>query len=234
MSAAHRGLSRRWDRFDAYLFDIDGTLLNCTDAVHYFAFCDTLSWIAGRPINLEGVVAHGNTDIGILRDALARAGVADECWRPQLNAMRERMCSFVERDKNNLCANTLPGVERVLAHLREQRTVLGVATGNMEAIGKLKLGHCGLLDYFDFGGFSDFYEYRKDVFAGALQKARELAGSSATVCVVGDTPSDIQAARSNGLEMIAVATGIYSREQLLAERPQLCLTSLDALLEAGQ
>lgn len=183
-------------------------------------------------MNLEGVVAHGNTDVGILRDALARAGVSDTAWRPMLNSIREQMCAFVQRDENNLCATTLPGVERVLGHLRERGAVLGVATGNLEVIGKLKLSHCGLLDYFDFGGFSDLYEYRKDVFAAATQKARELAGGSAAVCAVGDTPADIHAAKSNGLEVIAVATGNYSTEQLLAERPELCLRSLDVFFDS--
>ncbi len=41
--------ARRWDAYDAYLFDIDGTLMNCTDAVHYFAFCEALGgWRGGR------------------------------------------------------------------------------------------------------------------------------------------------------------------------------------------
>ena len=53
-----------WDAYDAYLFDIDGTLLNATDAVHYFAFCEALTLLAGRPINLDGVNAHGNVDNG--------------------------------------------------------------------------------------------------------------------------------------------------------------------------
>ena len=78
---------RAWDEFDAYLFDIDGTLINCRDAVHYFAFCEALTRIAGRPTNLDGVVAHGNTDVGILRDALHLAKVPDEAWRP--NAGRD-------------------------------------------------------------------------------------------------------------------------------------------------
>lgn len=231
MPGIDQGLSRLWDSFDAYLFDIDGTLLNCTDAVHYFAFCDALTDIAGTPMNLEGVIAHGNTDVGIVRDALARAEIRDDLWRPKLNSIRERICAFVEREKHNLCANELPGVRRVLTHLREKGAILGVATGNLETIGQLKLKHCGLQDFFHFGGFSDEYEYRKDVFAGALQKARELAGQSAAVCVVGDTPADIQAAKSNGLEVIAVATGIYPPDQLLAEAPQLCVPSLEALFE---
>lgn len=229
MGAACVGLSRAWDEFDAYLFDIDGTLLHCTDAVHYFAFCDALSAIAGTAMNLDGVVAHGNTDVGILRDALERAGIADAQWRPQLQAMRDRMCAFVEREKSGLCASALPGVNRVLEHLRSKGAVLGVATGNLEAIGRLKLAHCGLLEYFDFGGFSDDFEYRKDVFAGALQKTRELAGAEAAVCVVGDTPADVQAAKANGVEVIAVATGVYAAGELIAEGPELCVSSMEAL-----
>ena len=47
-----------WDGYDAYLFDIDGTLLHCRDAVHYFAFCNALERVAGRRMTLEGVVAN--------------------------------------------------------------------------------------------------------------------------------------------------------------------------------
>ena len=224
---------RAWDGYDAYLFDIDGTLLNCTDAVHYFAFCDTLTMLAGRPLNLDGVVAHGNTDIGILRDALALAGVPDEHWRPRLAEVRDRMCSHVERNQASLRAEVLPLAAEVLQHLHARGAVLGVATGNLEAIGRLKLASCGLLHHFDFGGYSDEHEYRRDVFAAALEKARGLAGHGANVCVVGDTPADVQAARGNGLDVIAVATGIYTREQLMAQQPTLCIASFAELLPQG-
>ena len=217
---------RLWDEYDAYLFDIDGTLMNCTDAVHYFAFCEALGSLAGRPLNLDGVIAHGNTDVGILRDALLLAGVKDEEWRPRLAETREGMCLFVEERKGDLCATVLPAVPEVLRHLRDKGRVLGVATGNLAGIGRLKLGHCGLLEYFDFGGFSDEFEYRRDVFRGALGKARALAGEGAAVCVVGDTPEDIRAARANGLDVIAVATGIYSFEELSKEQPDWCIRSM--------
>src|SRR6185503_10778846 len=57
---APRGsLPRAWDGFDAYLFDVDGTLLNCKDAVHFFAFRNALRTLSGRELNLDGVTAHG-------------------------------------------------------------------------------------------------------------------------------------------------------------------------------
>ena len=221
---------RAWDTYDAYLFDIDGTLLNCTDAVHYFGFCEVLSGVAGRPLNLDGVVAHGNVDVGILRDALALAGVEDTEWRPRIAEMRESLSSFVEARSGELCVDVLPGVREVLEHLRGRGAKLGVATGNLERIGWAKLDRCGLRTWFDFGGFSDAYEYRGAMIAGALSKARVSAGESAAVCVVGDTPSDIRAARENGLDVIAVATGIFSREALGESMPDLLVGSMKELL----
>jgi phosphoglycolate phosphatase-like HAD superfamily hydrolase len=57
-----------------------------------------------------------------------------------------------------------------------------------------------------------------------------MAGTEASVCVVGDTPRDIEAARSNFLSVIAVATGKYSFDELLALQPEVCATSLADLL----
>src|ERR1051326_6441295 len=80
-SAGERAFVRpgfRWDSADAYLFDIDGTLLNSRDAVHYFAFRTAIRDVLGIEASIEGVPVHGNTDVGILRAVLCRAGVQDE------------------------------------------------------------------------------------------------------------------------------------------------------------
>jgi phosphoglycolate phosphatase-like HAD superfamily hydrolase len=222
-------LPHRWDTFDVYLFDIDDTLLHCSDAVHYFAFCDVLQSIAGKPMTLEGVTAHGNTDIGILRDALALAGISENIWRPRLPQIREAMAHFVQEREQEMCTTVLPDVCQVLQHLRSRGASLGVATGNLQNIGQLKLRRAGLLHFFQFGGWSDECEFRADIFRAAVTKGRMLAGEKASVCVIGDTPADIRAARQNGLHVIAVATGIYPFDQLATEEPELCLSSLKDL-----
>jgi phosphoglycolate phosphatase-like HAD superfamily hydrolase len=224
---------RPWNTYDAYLFDIDGTLLNCQDAVHYFAFCEALTSAAGKSLNLDGIVAHGNTDVGILRDAFTLNNIDDAQWRPSLQAILADMCSFVESRRHELCVNALPGAQRVLEHLRNRGAVLGIATGNLKRIGWLKLERCALHSYFDFGGFSDEFEYRTDVFRAALAQARALTNQNASVCVVGDTPADIRAAKENSLDVIAVASGIYNIEELQQEKPDLCVRSLEQLMAGG-
>jgi len=89
----------------------------------------------------------------------------------------------------------------------------------------------GLRERFRFGGFSDRFPVRSELIGDATKKARELAGSEATECVVGDTQRDIEAAHANGLPVIAVATGHFSFEQLMEHKPEVCATTLADLLE---
>lgn len=220
---------RAWDGFDAYLFDVDGTLINCRDAVHYFAFCSALKLLSGRELNLDGVVAHGNTDIGILRDALALAGIPESQWRPHLENICGDMCRQVSEQRDHICAEVLPGVRNVLAHLRRRGAILGIATGNLKGIGALKLERAGILDPFHFAAFSDGLEYRSDVYRRAIAEAHRIAGPRASICAIGDTPADIRAARDHSLSVIAVATGIHSFDSLSSAQPDLCLSSLDQL-----
>ena len=219
-----------WDQFDAYLFDVDGTLLSCKDAIHYFAFCEALRGLSGRDLNLDGVTAHGNTDIGIIRDALVLAGISESDWRPRIPEACSSMCSFVSRNRGQINAEVLPAIREVLQHLRHRKAALGIATGNLASIGTIKLESCGLWQYFDFHAFSDGLETRAAVYSQALLKARDLAGPDAAICAIGDTPADIRAARQHGISVIAVATGKHSREQLSAEQPDLVLSSLSELL----
>ena len=60
----------------------------------------------------------------------------------------------------------------------------------------------------------------------AVRTAWDFADKHASICVVGDTPRDIESARANGLSVIAVATGHSSYEDLHVMHPEVCATSL--------
>jgi phosphoglycolate phosphatase-like HAD superfamily hydrolase len=225
-------LSHPWDSFNAYLFDIDGTLINSPDATHYFAFCAALKLLSGRELNLEGVSAHGNVDTGILRDALVLAGVPELDWRPRLAEAHACMAEYVDSHYEELRPTVLPYVTELLEYLRAGGAKLSVATGNIERVGRRKLERASLMQHFDFADWSDAHENRADVFQAAVAQARKLCGKGATVCIVGDTPLDIRAAHENGVPVIAVATGIYSFDSLKEERPELCLHSFEDLFQA--
>ena len=221
-----------WDRQVAYLFDIDGTLLRSRDRVHVDSFTATLQKMMGPGVTLEGVALAGNTDTSILREACAKAGIAPEVLEPQLAAIAEAICHNVEGRKHEMNPMLMPGVEDTLQHLADRGAILGLATGNLEMIGWIKMERAGLREWFRFGGFSDQFPLRSELVKDAARKARELAGPGATVCVVGDTPRDIEAAHANDLPVIAVATGQFSFDELMRNKPEACTTTLAELLRS--
>lgn len=223
--------AKAWDAFDAYLFDIDGTLLRALGGVHNDSFADSVRQVMGRDISLERVVLHGNTDTRILAQAFEYAGIERTEWEPHRQSILERMCEVVDARRDQIEILMMPGIHEALEHLQRKQKTLGVATGNLERIGWLKVELAGLRDYFTFGGFSDGFEDRGALIGAAAAKGRAIAGAGSSVCVVGDTPSDIAAARVNGLPVIAVATGAYSIDELLQHQPDIAATSMHALLE---
>jgi phosphoglycolate phosphatase-like HAD superfamily hydrolase len=223
-----------WDAQDAYLFDIDGTLLRDPDRIHFSAFASSIRRVTGFEVSLAGVSIHGSTDTMILHEALRQADIPAEVVEPQVEAILEAMRQTISDRRHEMNLVRMPGVVEVLGHLARRSALLGVATGNLEAIGWIKLEQAGLREWFRFGGFSDNFPIRAELIGQAALKARELAGPDAEVCVVGDTPRDVEAARANSLPVIAVATGRYSFEDLVALEPEVCASSLADLLAHTQ
>ncbi len=223
-----------WDGQDAYLFDIDGTLLRSRDRIHYDSVAASVHRITGFEITLAGVLVHGSTDTAILREACHQAGIPAHVLEEQYDAILEAMRNSVAERRYELDPVVMPGVNETLHYLAQKGALLGVASGNLEAIGWIKIERAGLREWFRFGGFSDHFPVRSELIGQAADKARELAGKGARVCVVGDTPRDIEAARANFLSVIAVATGRYGFDELLECKPEACVTSLAALLARSQ
>lgn len=220
-----------WSAFDCYLFDIDGTLLNSRDSVHYHAFHRAVQTVFGLDLRLDGVPVHGNTDVGILRAYFEQSGMPEGEWRSALPQALEFMSDEVERNAKDLCPEICPGIGDLLQRFAERQKLLGVASGNLEPVGWAKLEACGLRRYFSFGAFSGTLEKRDDVIAHGIKQARGLRGAHSTVCVVGDTPADVRSAHANGIPAIAVATGIYGLDELVACKPELCVACCEQLLQ---
>lgn len=220
-----------WRGFDAYLFDIDGTLLNSRDGVHYNSFHTALREVYGCQGRIDDVPVHGNTDIGILRAALHHHGFLADDFEERLPAATEMMCAEVTRTAGDFNAEVCPSTHELLSSLRDAGKLLGVVTGNLERIGWLKLQQAGLRQFFEFGSFSDRHEQREDIFRHGAALAHQLRGAQCSICFVGDTPNDIRAAATLALPVIAVATGTYTQEQLRQHTPTLCLSSFADLLD---
>lgn len=222
-----------WSSADAYLFDIDGTLLNTRDGVHYYAFRNALRELFGIDGTIDGVPVHGNTDLGILRAVLEREGIRGEEFERKLPMLMRHMCDEVQRNRADIRVELCPSIAELLARLHAKGKLLGVVSGNLEPIGWAKIDAAGLRPYFAFGSFSDHNEQREAIFRHGIAEARRRLGPEASVVIVGDTPSDISAAKQVGAPIVAVATGIFSPEQLSELGPDLCVRCCTELLPSS-
>src|SRR5664279_1180105 len=109
-----------WDRQDAYLFDIDGTLLRSHDRVHFNSFAHSVKRVMGQELVLEGVSVHGSTDTAILRDAFKVSNIDESEWKPQFEPVLALMRATVIEQRDALRPYQMPGVEATLQHLKDQ------------------------------------------------------------------------------------------------------------------
>jgi phosphoglycolate phosphatase-like HAD superfamily hydrolase len=218
------------------LFDIDGTLLASSGAGR-LAMDAALAEVFGiRVPILQGSIA-GRTDRSIARDQFQLHGVDDtpDNWERFIQAYLRGLPESLVRNEGR----ALPGVAALLDRLEGRGDfALGLLTGNHPTGARIKLGHCGLDRYFQWGAFGDRHLSRDEVAHEALRLVRDRHGESIAleqVWVIGDTPWDVRCARAIGARAVAVATGIHTTDDLAAERPDLLLGDLaepDSLWEA--
>lgn len=209
---------------DAYIFDIDGTLLNTKDLVHWNALHQAMSETYGIDATIEGIPYHGKTDLSILRAAVGRAGVSDSDFEARLSAALDVVCREVEANHLQLAPKICAGIVQLLESLNTNQKVIGVASGNLETVGWHKIEAAGLREFFSFGFFSDHHESRAEIFANAVKHVSDRLGPAARICFIGDTPSDVEAAQQVGAQILAVASGTFSLEELAACSPDLCVS----------
>jgi phosphoglycolate phosphatase len=134
------------------------------------------------------------------------------------------VCREVELNHRQIDPKVCPGIVQLLESLKMNQKLIGVASGNLEAVGWHKIGAAGLRKFFTFGCFSDRHESRAEIFRNALEFVTAQLGAGARACFIGDTPSDVEAARHVGAQILAVASGTFSVEELNACSPDLCVS----------
>lgn len=224
----------------AYLFDIDGTLLNTRDGVHWNAFRTALREVFAIESVLDTVPVHGNTDIGILRAVTEQRDISHAEFELRLPRALDIMRAQVATNCRQMQCEVCPGIPGLLETLGERGKILGVVSGNLESIGWKKVEAAGLREFFAFGSFSDGTELREGIFRNGLSHAQRLIAEQSSTdhwpptthhCVfIGDTPADVAAARVVGVPVIAVATGTYKFGELLASSPDVCVPCCSDLL----
>jgi phosphoglycolate phosphatase-like HAD superfamily hydrolase len=201
------------------LFDVDGTLLDCSGQSRQ-PFSLALQAVFGVSGDGEGYDFSGKTDGKIAFELACRSGVPESVARRGISAVRERYLEELPRWLRPERTKVLPGVERLLAVLRATEGVAyGLLTGNWRQGAIAKLTSAGLPTEFAVGAFGEDGFDREELPPVALQRAEarwKRRWMPSEVWIVGDSLLDVQCARAWGLQCLAVATGKTPFELLQA------------------
>ncbi len=203
------------------LFDIDGTLIHSGGAGQA-GIERVLAEEFGVTAPTFGISTAGRTDRGIARD-LIRFHQLDEC-EVTYERMLQAYLRILPVELQARGGGAYPGVRDLLDRLSQRHDVrLGLLTGNYREAAWQKLRHFELDHHFHFGGYGDEHADRDDVARQALVAAHSHSAAQPIntnhLWVIGDTPADVQCGRAIGARVIAVATGIHSREDLQPTQP---------------
>jgi phosphoglycolate phosphatase-like HAD superfamily hydrolase len=204
-----------------YIFcDIDGTLLHAKGSGR-IAFHEAMLGAYGVSVDLAHINFAGATDMRVMEQLLNEQGI--EPHPEKTKRFFDLLAGSLDHNMTLVSPTLYPGVELFLKRIYPYWN-LGLVTGNIRRCAYLKLKHGGIERYFsDIGGFGDDDGDRNRMAAIALERAGNPTGSF----LLGDTPSDIEAARSNGMVSVAVCNGQFDRAALEAENPDIVVNSFE-------
>jgi phosphoglycolate phosphatase-like HAD superfamily hydrolase len=202
----------------ALFWDIDGTLLT-TGKAGAPAWEMAVREIVERDFELASFRVAGLTDYQIAVRTFEMLGVdADESTIRRMVARYEELLPTELPKKHG---HVMPNVREILERMQREPDVhLYLLTGNTPGGARAKLTHYDLFKYFEGGAFAEDTGDRASIAARALSlaQANSPVGDDHAF-VIGDTPHDIECANAIDARTIAVATGGYSRAELMKHRP---------------
>lgn len=209
------------------LFDVDSTLVKSSKG-HKEAFSYAFKEVYGIDTNIKVVNYHGMTDQQIIIEVLKKSGMGEQEIKPRLKRCMKVIVEYFEKNIEHDDIVAMEGAGELLEELDKLDVLMGLVTGNLEPIAWGKMKKAGLDGYLKVGGFGSDHMERAELVRIAIKKAEEKFGFdfNDNVFLFGDTPSDVRAGKLAGVKTIAVATGIYPKDQLEKEQADFVLESL--------
>ena len=214
------------------LFDIDGTLLRQAGPHHRRSLEAAVKQVTGITTSTEDIPTQGMLDRDIIRIMLRTAGSGDRAIQKAMPHIVTAAQHVYIRNCPPLHSKVCPGARSLLRKLHRHRGIrTGLVTGNLTAIGWKKMERAALKPFLSFGAFAELAHDRAGLVKIAIRIAsrNRWIDANSRISLIGDHPNDIRAAQANGIQSIAVATGVVGAEELATHSPDLILNDLRAL-----
>lgn len=187
------------------LIDVDGTLV---DSVPDLAYCvDEMMKRLQREPRGEALVRNwvGNGVERLVRRALTGEleGEPDE----QLFQQAYPIFLDLYRQNTSVRSELYPGVQQGLDYLKEQGYALGCVTNKAEQFTVPLLQDLGVADYFQIVISGDTLPKKKPDPLPLLHAAQHFNVAPEQALMIGDSISDVKAARAAGFQIVCMSYG---------------------------
>jgi phosphoglycolate phosphatase-like HAD superfamily hydrolase len=204
------------------LWDVDGTLVRAGD-LGAAVFDVALEAVLGRRPEVR-VRMSGKTDPQIVAEYLAELGVPEtpEMIAAVLSGVEGHLAAAAAEGELLAGGAACPGTGEVLRRLASDRRVAcTLLTGNIAPNALVKVAAFGLDRWLDLslGAYGSDEADRNLLVPVALRRLAAQRGVELVpedVWVIGDTPRDLECARTAGARCLLVATGRYQFAELAA------------------
>jgi phosphoglycolate phosphatase len=206
------------------LIDVDGTLV---DSVPDLAFCvDAMMERLGRPPHGDAAVRNwvGNGVERLVRRALI--GQLD--GEPDEADFQEALPIFLELYRENTSGRSFlyPGIREGLDYLQGAGYPLGCVTNKVAQFTEPLLRDLGVRDYFDIVVSGDTLPRKKPDPLPLLHAAEHFGVPPREALMIGDSVSDVKAARAAGFGIICMSYGYNHGVDIRAAEPDAVMDSL--------
>lgn len=209
------------------LIDLDGTLI---DSVPDLAYCvDAMMTQLGLPLRGEDAVRDwvGNGVERLVRRALINAvdGEPDEMLFQQAYPVFLELYKHNYSQRSHVYDGVVDGLEWMLA----QGYRLSCVTNKAEAFTLPLLHDKGLRDYFEFVVSGDTCSEKKPHPMPLLYAAELMNVSPDNALMIGDSKSDVNAARAAGFDVFCMTYGYNHGEDIRNYKPDAVMDSMTEL-----
>ena len=207
MSLEQPAAAAPWGDLRAVLFDLDGTLLD-TAADIALALNRALAEQQTAPLEIQRVREMiGRGAPVLIQRVIARLPARP--WPVDPVLLLQRFYYHHDRlhDVHEFQARAYPGVETGLAELHGHGLRLGVVTNKARYAATTLLVNLGLSAWIDVVVGGDTAEHRKPHPRPLLHACEELQVAAAQTLMVGDSATDVLAARAAGMRIVCVPYG---------------------------
>ncbi len=216
------------ERPQAILFDIDNLLIT-TGGAGARSWRWAFNELYGIPADIGKFTEAGMTDPVVGKLTFTSAIGHEPSPEELAKVISHYLMRLPEEVATSSGYKVLAGVDELLPRLSKAGFLLGITTGGIEAAAHIKLARGNLNRFFSFGGYGSDSADRGELTRTAIERAGEILGNALdpqSVLVLGDTPKDISAAHAAGAIGVGVASGHYSKAELLRASADYVLGSL--------